>query len=300
MLLNHYSILDVEPDATPGEIGRAYRRQAKRLHPDANPSGDTTREFQQLQDAYRILQDPRLRLAYDASRLAPPQPRPTFPEFGRRPDARPLHCRFCHKPTEQPRFAIYWSVVSNLVYAVRRPKMGMFCADCARKSALRASLVTSLFGWWSLPGMFLAPLAIYRNAAGGERPRGTDTMLLWTSALLFYNKGDGRTAKGLAKQVAAREDLCSSLARNMVLRLNHLQPHETGNLKDPWRSQRADRWKHAVLGLAVPAAAAAMILAGDIRIGPAAVALVDAGGTFASRVVQFAANPANAAPLFSR
>ena len=98
MSLDPYVALGVEPDAPPGEIRRAYRRKAKKLHPDANPSSDSTREFQRLNEAYRLLRDPRLKLAYDASTVGVPQTFRTFPEFGSRPNASPLPCHFCRKP----------------------------------------------------------------------------------------------------------------------------------------------------------------------------------------------------------
>jgi hypothetical protein len=252
MALDPYAILEVDRTASPGELRRAYRRQAKRLHPDANNSNEATGEFQQLQDAYRVLQNPRLRLAYDASKIAVPQTKITFPEFGSRPNLRPFKCQRCDQPTAQPRYAIYWTVISNLVYAIRRADMGLFCVGCARKASLRATIVTAVLGWWSLPGLVHSARAIFRNAAGGERLRGGDSMLLWNSAILFYNKGDGRMAKGLAKQVVARGDANAVFAGNMVRCLNYLQPNERGVLKDAWRAQKGDRWKHALIGAAVP------------------------------------------------
>lgn len=256
MSLDPYVALGVEPDAPPGEIRRAYRRQAKKLHPDANRSSDSTREFQRLNEAYRLLRNPRLRLAYDASTVGVPQTFTTFPEFGSRPNASLLRCQLCRKPTARPRYAIYWSVVSNLIYASRRPKSGMFCAPCARQASLRATLISACFGWWSLPGLLLTPMAILRNARGGERPRGSETMLLWNSALRFYTRGDARIAKSLAKEVAASADSYSVFGSNMLKHLDYLRPQERGDLKDAWRAQRLDQWKHLLLALAVPAAVA--------------------------------------------
>lgn len=271
--MDHYSTLDVDPSASESEVRRAYRRQAKRLHPDANASVEATLEFQRLQDAYRVLQNPHLRLAYDASRVAPPPGRATFPEFGGRPQMRAFACRSCRRPTPQPRYAIYWSVVSNLIYAVRTADMGMFCAACARRSSLRASLVSALFGWWSLPGLLLTPSSIFKNAMGGDRPRGTDTWLMWNSALLHYAKGDAPIALGLARQVAARGEAHSALARNMIL---SLEPRGGGSVEDPWRRQRWDRWVHLLLGLAAPAAIAAFIAQSDIDFGAIAMSIDDA------------------------
>lgn len=62
---SYYSLLGVQPDATPDEIRNAYRKLAKRYHPDRNP-GDKKAEtqFKLLGDAYRALTDPNSRLLY--------------------------------------------------------------------------------------------------------------------------------------------------------------------------------------------------------------------------------------------
>lgn len=254
MSLDPYAALGIEPNAPPGEIRRAYRRQAKKLHPDANPSRESTREFQRLNDAYRMLRNPRLRLAYDASTVGVPQTFTTFPEFGSRPNAGLLRCQFCRKATVRPRLAIYWSIVSNLIYASRRPQMGMFCAPCARRTALRATLTSACLGWWSLPGMILTPLAILRNAKGGERSPDSDTMLLWNSALRFYTRGDARIAKGLAKEVAESSTTYATFGRNMLKHLDYLRPNERGTVKNSWLAHRSDRLKHLLMALVVPTA----------------------------------------------
>jgi molecular chaperone DnaJ len=62
-----YVILGVQHGATGAEIKRAYRRLARRFHPDINP-GDQTAEarFRQILEAYEILTDPERRQRYDS------------------------------------------------------------------------------------------------------------------------------------------------------------------------------------------------------------------------------------------
>lgn len=65
-----YILLGVDRDAETGEIKRAYKRLARRLHPDINP-GDREAEarFRQVLDAYETLIDPDRRRRYDAGQL---------------------------------------------------------------------------------------------------------------------------------------------------------------------------------------------------------------------------------------
>ena len=54
-------------DATPEDIKRAYRKAAARVHPDRNRDDpDATTKFQEVQYAYSVLSDPRLRSIYDS------------------------------------------------------------------------------------------------------------------------------------------------------------------------------------------------------------------------------------------
>ena len=62
-----YVVLGVERGATPGDIKRAYKRLARRYHPDINP-GDrmAAAQFQRIAEAYETLSDPDRRRRYDA------------------------------------------------------------------------------------------------------------------------------------------------------------------------------------------------------------------------------------------
>ena len=63
---NYYEILDVSPDATVEEIKRAYRRLARRYHPDLNPGDKQAEEtFKDLVEAYDVLCDPEQRARHD-------------------------------------------------------------------------------------------------------------------------------------------------------------------------------------------------------------------------------------------
>jgi molecular chaperone DnaJ len=63
--MTHYDTLGVAPAASAGEIRDAYRRLARRHHPDSAEQRDAT-AMARINDAYRVLGDPGRRAAYDA------------------------------------------------------------------------------------------------------------------------------------------------------------------------------------------------------------------------------------------
>ena len=71
--MDFYLILGLERAATLGDIKRAYKRLARRYHPDINP-GDRTAalQFRQIAEAYETLSDPERRRRYDTMGVAMP------------------------------------------------------------------------------------------------------------------------------------------------------------------------------------------------------------------------------------
>ena len=65
-MVNYYETLKVSPKASKTEIRSAYRRLARKLHPDKNNgSEETARAFAAIAEAYEVLSSPRERAAYD-------------------------------------------------------------------------------------------------------------------------------------------------------------------------------------------------------------------------------------------
>ena len=62
---NYYRILEIEEDATQAQIKVAYRKLARRYHPDVSLFQDAEERFKEIAAAYDILKDPGTRIAYD-------------------------------------------------------------------------------------------------------------------------------------------------------------------------------------------------------------------------------------------
>ena len=64
--VDYYKILGLAKTATPQEIKNAYRKLARKHHPDLNPNEkDAKKNFQQINEANEVLSDPEKRKKYD-------------------------------------------------------------------------------------------------------------------------------------------------------------------------------------------------------------------------------------------
>jgi hypothetical protein len=65
-MVDYYKVLKVSPKATNAEIKSAYRRLARKLHPDINNEAENAaKEFAKIAKAYEILGNPKTRADYD-------------------------------------------------------------------------------------------------------------------------------------------------------------------------------------------------------------------------------------------
>lgn len=64
--IDYYKLLEVDRSASKADIKKAYRRLARKYHPDLNPNDkEAQQRFQQINEAHEVLSDPEKRKKYD-------------------------------------------------------------------------------------------------------------------------------------------------------------------------------------------------------------------------------------------
>lgn len=64
--IDYYKILELDRSASQADIKKAYRKLARKLHPDLNPNNkEAQAQFQQINEAHEVLSDPEKRKKYD-------------------------------------------------------------------------------------------------------------------------------------------------------------------------------------------------------------------------------------------
>ncbi len=249
--LGYYAALGIGPLADAVEIKAAYRYKAKLLHPDHNPSDSASQEFLEVVEAYRVLREQKSRARYDATVHLPAPAGLIDPTD---PSPEPLTCSRCGKVTAQPRYIAFHRVKSTLFAARRSVVQGIFCRDCADRTAILASTATWMLGWWSLRGPYHTLKALLTNLKGGDMPKTDNLWVLLHQARAFLAQGDNHLARALAEQAQAfamDEAERSNIAA--LVRASKRPGTAPRRLKNRWRP-----WNYASIIQALPIGALAL------------------------------------------
>lgn len=242
----YYRKLGVEPGAPDEELRGAYLALVKKWHPDHNRSARAPVQFREVNEAYRAIKrkSPAFR--------PPPAPESVgLPTLG---TPQPLRCSRCDRVTPNLRPKSYAAVVSLLIVSWRWRFEGVFCVSCARLSALKASTLSGLLGWWSIPGLALTPMAILRNAIGGKTDCALSTGLLLWNLLAFRRIGDDEQAAEAAKILAIFGCPLPLEATILLAEAPTLPMSAKQAVRDPWRLRVSDGILHAVCLAGAPMA----------------------------------------------
>jgi DnaJ domain len=258
----YYAALKIPVTGSASQIKSAYRALAKEFHPDSGRATDGGTKFKAISHAYSVLGDPEQRAEYDSMCVT------VQPSASRRAEAiSPITCGKCGKVTAQPRYLVFRSVVSVILTTIRTPTQGIYCATCAKSAALKATLISSLFGWWGVPwGPIFTIGESFRNAFGGENLVSNEEKLLWHNVLAFASRGDGKIALGLIERLknASDEKIVADSRTLADIIQSQGFAADAAKLINPWAFNPIQSLLHVAAVAALPAIASYMIYQSDV------------------------------------
>lgn len=140
-----HEILGVKPGASEADIKKAYRKLAKKFHPDSGAASGE--EFRRITEAYQLLLDPQVRIASD-SKMPTPSPAGNWP-YGPLRDPAPFERDWHYVPSgERP--SRFWNVgefAGKVALAIAAPFAAVLMLACILAFFILVGTVVSFFAY---------------------------------------------------------------------------------------------------------------------------------------------------------
>jgi DnaJ-class molecular chaperone len=137
---DYYHTLGVSRDATQDEVKKAYRKLARKYHPDVNKDKDAEDKFKELSEAHEVLKDPEKRKLYDqlGSNWKSGQ------DFKPPPGWKMSISNFVAALGRKRLVSVVISVISSKCFSaggwlVVKPELGKLPGSCVARTTLRIS-----------------------------------------------------------------------------------------------------------------------------------------------------------------
>jgi hypothetical protein len=280
-LKNLYQVLQVDSAASQEVIEAAYRRLAKKYHPDISTDPNAMRLMQEINEAFRVLRDPEERERYDyilsnartaqtsqpgheqsnhgtqasSARSEPKQQRnQTYTSPG-----IPVYCQKCGISDGSLRLAVFPYVISIVLVTFRRAWSGIFCSHCSSQKMTIAKLLSFTFGWWGIPFGAVYTLGVLFKPSQGVVPPEANGPYLRALAAHFLEIG---------RVADAEQALAASLAYQYDQEVASVYQQTFG--RDPKKYIRTNGGgSGALFGMAALAALAVLVVIFFAAISPA-------------------------------
>jgi hypothetical protein len=190
---DYYKILDIPSTASEQEIKRSFRRLAQRYHPDKNDNSQmAAAHFREIQEAYKVLSDPKQREAYHYQRWYVRSAGQSFARTPLTPDGILQECRLLQQyVTSMNLFHIRFDAVSGHIRDLLTPNAIGILQEYRDTAVNHAIIQSILASAQPLPKKYFVPIAALLLPLAGDDAaaiKAIDEALLQKKQLQLWDK----------------------------------------------------------------------------------------------------------------